>query len=144
MTTANQREQDEALTELREILKPGDTLFTVLRHKSSTGMYRAIDVYKFEAEPNGQIGPRWLSRLIARALDWRFDQRYDALGVPGAGMDMGFHVVNSLSHALYPHGMQCLGDHCPANDHSNGDRDYTPGHQHSGGSGAYAIRQRWL
>ena len=52
---------------------------------------------------------------------------------------------------LFPDGMLCLGDggdnrstRCPANDHSNGDRDYTVGHQHSKGSGAYALRHRWI
>ncbi len=31
--------------------------------------------------------------------------------------------------------------HCPSNDHSNGDRDYSPHHHSSGG---YALSQRWL
>jgi hypothetical protein len=47
-------------------------------------------------------------------------------------MDMGFHVVYNLSSALYRGGFGCIGDkpvRCPSNDHSNGDRDYTP-HMH--------------
>jgi hypothetical protein len=58
-------------------------------------------------------------------------------------------VSDELSYALYPKGFTCLGDggehrrqRCPANDHSNGDRDYSP-HQHPQ-AGGYALRQEWL
>lgn len=39
---------------------------------------------------------------------------------------MGFHVVYGLARTLWPDGYGCIGEHCPSNDHSNGDRDYTP------------------
>lgn len=51
---------------------------------------------------------------------------HDAVKMGGAGMDMGFALVHSLSYALFPDGFGCIGDGCPSNDHSNGDRDYTP------------------
>ena len=82
-------------------------------------------------------------------------------------MDMGFHLVYSLSYALWPDGFGCVGAGCPSNDHSNGDRDYTPhGPTDANGDpedrdpgpgeardglvrhwhrdGGYALRQRWL
>jgi hypothetical protein len=34
-----------------------------------------------------------------------------------------------------------VGLRCPSNDHSNGDRDYSPHHH---GSGGYAVSHRWL
>jgi len=70
----------------------------------------------------------------------------EGIRVPGCGMDMGFHLVYSLSSALYPNGFECTGGmgrpfKCPSNDHSNGDRNYEP-HRHA--SGGYALRQAWL
>jgi hypothetical protein len=82
-------------------------------------------------------------------------------------MDMGFHLVYNLSYSLFPDGFGCIGRaedyrfHCPSNDHSNGDRDYTPHmsenerlgadgslctchatHWHK--DGGYALIQKWL
>lgn len=66
----------------------------------------------------------------------------DALVVNGCGMDMGFHVVYELGYTLYGRdGFICIGERCPSNDHSNGDRDYTP-HAHT--DGGYALRYEWL
>jgi hypothetical protein len=49
---------------------------------------------------------------------------------------MGFHLAYTLSRVIYPDGFGCIGKPndaarrwsgaCPSNDHSNGDRDYTP------------------
>jgi len=138
----NKSEIQEAREGLRAILKPGDTVYTVLRHVSRSGMYRAIDCYKFE---NDQ--PSWLSYRVAKAIDDKFDKRYDAIGVGGCGMDMGFSIVYNLSHALYPDGFECIGQdkdkhvYCPSNDHSNGDRDYGK-HWHK--DGGYALRHKWM
>ena len=54
---------------------------------------------------------------------------------------MGFAVIYELSQALFPKGFECIGEKCPSNDHSNGDRDYTPHHHNSGG---YALKHRWM
>lgn len=76
-------------------------------------------------------------------------------------MDMGFWAVYQLSYGLFKGGFGCIGEGCPSNDHSNGDRDYTPhmseadrmgadgelcnchkDHMHN--DGGYALKQRWL
>ena len=62
MTKQQQSERDEAIARLRSTLKPGDTVYTVLRNCSRSGMSRSIDIYKLE---DGQ--PIWLSGLAARA-----------------------------------------------------------------------------
>ena len=41
------------------------------------------------------------SYLVAKALDYRSDPASGGLKVPGVGMDMGFHLVNTLSYALH-------------------------------------------
>jgi hypothetical protein len=130
-------ERDAAIASLRETLKPGDTLHTVLRNCSRSGMTRSIDVYLMQ---DGD--PRWLSRFVAKACDFSFDEKRDAIRVGGCGMDMGFHVVYTLSRVLWPEGFECAGKgRCAANDHYNGDRNYEP-HQHQ--DGGYALKQRWL
>lgn len=137
-TKAQKAEREEAIASLREILPPGTTIYTALRHVSRSGMQREISLHIVE-----DGGIRWISGYAARAMGARLGKR-DGIIAGGCGMDMGFHLVNNLSYALYPDGISCVGDKCPANDHSNGDRDYTPGHPHSKGSAGYAFFHRWI
>ncbi len=128
----------EALDALRDLLPPGSTVSTIIRHCSQSGMTRSISPVICSPD-----GPHDLTYLAVRAGLGKFDDRHGGVKIGGTGMDMGFALVYNLSHALYPDGFACTGDRCPSNDHSNGDRDYTPGHVvHS--SGGYAISQRWL
>lgn len=163
MTTVKESERSAAIDMLRESVSAGDTLYTILRHVSASGMQRQIDIVAIRDND-----PRRLTWYVARAGIASYDNRYDALKVNGAGMDMGFHVVYSLSRGMFPDGFGCIGEGCPSNDHVNGDRDYTPhvqqlprwdydtkayatdtvptvvssGHWHK--DGGYALRHRWL
>ncbi len=101
MQKQNSRGLDEAIARLREILKPGDTVYTVVRHVSSSGMSRVIDLYHFSIH-DGKIQKSWLSGYASTALGWNLDQKRGALRVSGCGMDMGFHVVSTLSRVLFP------------------------------------------
>ncbi len=130
-----EREAQEALETLRQWIKPGDTVYTVLEHVSSSGMTRDI---KPVAIVDGK--PVNLAWYMAR-LGWKRSPKYDGLRVGGCGMDMGFSIVYGLSRTLYADSFDCIGHDCPANDHSNGDRDYSP-HRHS--DGGYALRHSWL
>ena len=145
-TKAKQAEYDEAVTRLREWVKPGDTVYTVLDHVSQSGMSRIIRVVLLGCE-GGKVTERHPNYAVGTVLGLSHGKRrgreVDGLRLSGCGMDMGFHLVYSLSRALYgaEGAFTCIGDGCPSNDHSNGDRDYTP-HAHS--DGGYALRQRWL
>jgi hypothetical protein len=130
-------EMEEARKELLTILKPGDTVYCVLRHVSRSGMQREISLFT--------EGMRCLDWYAERVLQMRRGKR-DGLVVGGCGMDMGWHIIYNLGRALFPDGHTCTGrnEHpspCPSNDHSNGDRSYEP-HQHS--DGGYALRSRWI
>jgi hypothetical protein len=169
MTTKAQREeQNEAIEELRKILKPGDALHTIQRHVSSSGMSRAISVVKVDKD--GTIYR--LDGLIARAGIFKWHRKFDGLEVGGAGMDMGFHVVYAVSRSLFPNGYKCSGHdgskrapRCNSNDHSNyrswieqgtWDREkgewvgrienpepnFKKGMHHT--DGGYALKQVWL
>lgn len=123
--------EQEALAKLRAMLPPGTTVYTVLRHVSQSGMTRAISpIVVIDGKPAD------ISWLLAK-VGFKFNQRYGGITVRGAGMDMGFHLVYTLSHLvytlsrkLYPDGFECFGEPgCPEPHHSDG---------------GYALYQRWL
>lgn len=120
MTKAQKAEQEEARERLRKMLRPGQTVYTVLRHVSRSGMMREISLHAAEGSE-----VLWLTGLAARAMGERVG-KLEGIRTGGCGMDMGFHLVYNLSHVLFPQGFGCIGKGCPSNDHSNGDRDYTP------------------
>src|SRR6266850_1558603 len=132
--TAKQREAQEYLDKLRAILKPGDTVYTILRHRSRSGMQRVIGAV---IKTDGEL--RDWSGYVAAAVERRWDNDRGGVVVGGCGMDMGFELVYNLSAVLWPEGFQCIGaggdgkPRCPSNDHSNGDRDYSPHAHKSGG-----------
>ncbi len=103
--SASNREKREAIERLKEWLKPGDTLITVLRHVSSSGMSRRIDLYKLGCEPDGRISKAYLSYNAAQALGWKKPSHgKEGITIGGAGMDMGFHLVYELSSLLFRDG----------------------------------------
>jgi len=130
--------KQEAIEQLREMLKPGDTVHTILRHVSRSGMARSISAIVME---KGE--PLDISWLLARAGLGTFDRKNDGVKVGGCGMDMGFHLVYNLSWTLWPNGHRCAGKRCQSNDHSN------PPHPKRDGrmkhrDGGYALSHRWL
>ncbi len=115
--TKKQTEREEAIGRLREWLKPGDTVFCILRHRSASGMSRTIALVKMV---DGD--PQFLAFNAAVALGWRFDRQREGVKVGGCGMDMGFHLVYELASVLFPR--------------VAGDAD--------GVSGGYALKSVWL
>jgi hypothetical protein len=107
-------------------------------------MSRRIDL--FARTPDG---PMFITGMAAAAMGERWDRDKGGIVVSGCGMDMGFHLVYNLSYTLWPFGHDCVGKPCsshpkgcPSNDHSNGDRNYSPDHTHT--DGGYALRHNWL
>lgn len=96
------QERAEALKELRGLLPAGSTVYTILRDVSRSGMSRKISTVAIKTDDRGEIYTLNLTHLVAKALGWRVKTGFnDALIVSGCGMDMGFHLVSSLSYALY-------------------------------------------
>lgn len=124
MTTKS--EKQEAIAELRKMLKPGDTVRTILRHRSASGMSRVIDVYIIRKNE-----PLRLTWKVGKAVGYSYDQKHEGLRVHGCGMDMGFDVVYNLGRALWP----------------EGDGKYTRNRNGDTGpekNGGYMLRQEWL
>jgi hypothetical protein len=131
-TKAQEQERQEAIAELRKLCPPGTTVRTIARHVSRSGMYRVIDCYVIKKGDTLRI-----SWAVAKAIDSKYDRRHEGIGVGGCGMDMGFHIVNSLSYAL--HGMKPRGDGAKP---ENAGRPFTPrrGHYRAG----YSLEHRWM
>lgn len=145
MKKATKADIAEATAELRETLKPGMTIHLILRHASKSGMMRRISPVLINNgdTSQGDVNTRNLDYLVNVVInEKRFEGRDpDGVRMDGCGMDMGFSLVYSLSRSLFPEGFQCIGEGCPSNDHSNGDRNREP-HGHS--DGGYALRHRWM
>lgn len=120
--SAAKQEREKAIGELRKILKPGQTVYTVLRHVSASGMSRAISLCVVD-------GPefRSIDFHVRRTLGYTFDQKHGGLKVGGCGMDMGFHMVYSLGRVLWPEGVG------GSKTQGAGERD-----------GGYALRHEWV
>lgn len=119
-TATRKADRAEAIESLRAYLEPGDTLYTVLRHVSASGMSRVIQPVTIETDD--RTGP-WVAHLgynVARAIGERYDRDREGIRVSGAGMDMGFWLAYEVGRTLWPEGFECTGDRCPSNDHSNG------------------------
>ena len=97
-TAEKQAQQDRALDILRETFPNGSVVCTALGHVSRSGMQRQFKVLHGNAD--GTVED--LSWAVARALGWSLGDR--GVKVNGAGMDMGFHLVYTLAHALYGDG----------------------------------------
>lgn len=113
--------RDEARAELRAILKPGDTIYCILRHVSRSGMHRRISLLTADR--------RQLDWLIDRAGWGRTSSRGEGLVADGCGMDMGFHLVYNLGRSVWPDGTP------EPHGTRNGEPDTC---------GGYALRQSWL
>jgi hypothetical protein len=107
-------EQEAARQQLRELIKPGETLYTMLKHVSRSGMKRVVDVYRMQDNE-----PLRISWSVAKAAGFTYDKKHEGVTVSGCGLDVGFEVVSGLSMALF----------CPDKyDHD----------------AAYSLKHRWL
>lgn len=120
MARTSKSERENALERLRNLLKPGDTVYTVLLHRSRSGMSRTIQAVIPAIREDGKQYIHDLSADISRVLDYApFDRDRGGVKQTGCGMDMGFHLVYSLSMTLF----------CPEKyDHD----------------AAYSLKQEWL
>lgn len=97
--TATNPEKTEALANLREWLPKGSTVYTILRGVSRSGISRDIGLVILCADESGKPFFRHPNHAAATVLG--LSLKRDAMRVIGCGMDMGFHIVSTLSRALY-------------------------------------------
>lgn len=137
-------DSEKAIKQLRDLLSPGDTVYTVVVHVSRSGMTRHIKALipttethaKWETdgetrEDEERPAIRDISYLVAPAVGMRMPKDDRAVVVQGAGMDMGFHLVYELGCALWPDGFKTWPGYW-----RNEPLDFDP-------DGGYALRQSW-
>lgn len=94
--TAAQQASD--LQDLREALTEGQTVYTILRHVSASGMERAISVVVVNEDGSGI----WdISYLVIGAGLYKNHPKHPGLKVRGTGMDMGAHVVRNIAAHVF-------------------------------------------
>jgi len=114
---------------VRWIRRTRPTIYTVLRHVSSSGMLRVIDIYAMR-----QGDMVWLTPIVETLTGYKRDKKRDGLRVGGCGMDMGFKVVYDFSWAVFPTGFRYRkGEYHRNNSPSPRDNN-----------GGYALKQKWL
>lgn len=105
MPKHTKQEVAEAIEKLREWFPKGSTVFTILEHVSKSGMSRDIRVVMPCVRDDKQIDFMHPNHSIALALGWSRSKRpHEGIRIGGCGMDMGFHLVYSLSSVLYGDG----------------------------------------
>lgn len=123
--------RNEAIKFLKTHLKPGSKVYTMIRSVSSSGMSRQISVLIADKKKGEIINIDW---WVARVIDVKRSDKNGSLIIGGCGMDMGFHVVYTLSRYLFPKGFKLpKGAYGRNGDTSGKDRD-----------GGYALKQIWL
>jgi hypothetical protein len=129
--------KQKALEDLRETLKPGDTVHGIVRSVARSGMSRRIDFYKL-------VGSEQIYLTGSFAALMETDDFDHGLRVNGCGMDMIFATVYNVSSMLWPNGAYCTGDArtCQSNEHTNGDWVYDSAKLHR--DGGYALKSAQL
>ena len=94
--TEKQQQKANAIESLKNILKAGDTVYTIIRHVSASGMSRSISLVI--AKDNEMQDITWYA---ARAMEDTIDSKNGGIKVSGCGMDIGFSVVYNLSRVLF-------------------------------------------
>ena len=132
MTKKSERlaEIEQARARLLELLKPGDTVSTIIRHVTRSGMYRVVAPVIVRDGEMLTIG-----HAVSLLTGMRWDDKYNGVGVDGCGMDVGFEVVYNLGRALWPAGFSM-----PVDTYHNGLVRAGEVIQ----DGGYALKQRWL
>ena len=150
---AKEKGRQEAVRELRELLKPGDTVYTQLVSVSRSGMSRVIMPFVIK---NNE--PRYLGYLVEKACGYAFDRKAWGVKVRGCGMDMGFSLVYDLSRVLFPDGFGVEGTYpsglkmrpetkeTAVKSVEAGAEFYGRNGDRSGwdNDGGYALKKRWL
>jgi hypothetical protein len=97
MATITKVESEHAKSVLRDVLKPGDTVYTLVIRRSASGMMRKVRV--FAVNQLGRIVD--ITEQVARATCRTID-KHGNLTVNGCGFCVSDHIVSHLADVLYP------------------------------------------
>mgnify|MGYP001568286349 CR=1 FL=1 len=104
---------------LEKYCPPGTKVYCVLRSAARSGMSRVIQLFVVDPSDGRLVR---VGHWAARLLDRQFDCDRNGVRSQGAGQDMGFELVYSISSVLYGR---------------NEDGSYSK-------EGAYSLKHEWL
>jgi hypothetical protein len=137
-----EKEKEEARNSLLNLieLKPGDTVYTQLKHVSKSGMSRVLELRVIKGDRLLRI--TWQATALGVGT---YDKKHEGLKIGGCGMDMGFAAVYDLSRILFRGGWKCPGQNCDHPDHFNEGtpKDGNTFHPETSDAG-YALHQEWI
>ena len=84
----------QCIDKVKTMLDGIDTVYGIVRHVSASGMNRDIDLYII-----ADNRPVYLTGYASTILDYPMAKNR-GMKVGGCGMDMVFHCVSSLAHAI--------------------------------------------
>ena len=76
-------------------LRADQTIYSIIRHVSKSGMSRHISFFYIDNQR-----PYWITHDIHQLLGYKMNKYHDAIIVGGCGMDMAWSVVNNLEAEL--------------------------------------------
>lgn len=89
------RDKMACLYEMRDFIKPGDTIYVLVDRVAPSGMSRVFRLHHF--------GPVYHKNITERCITLGLGKRVGGgMQVKGCGMDVGWEVVDKLSDILYP------------------------------------------
>jgi len=108
--------REHSRQQLKSLLNAGDTVYTMVRGVSASGMSRTMSLYI--VKDNRLVN---ITYYAAHALEWPLTDKNGSrvMRVSGCGMDMGFHAVYTLSRVIF-------GSTVPAGD------------------AGYSLKQEWI
>lgn len=90
-----------AIKRLAKMLKPGDSVYSVCTHRSSSGMSHRFRVF-LPARANRRLVIQDVTHTVALATGHR--ERDGEIDMGGAGYSKSFEIAYSLGWALWPKG----------------------------------------
>lgn len=109
MTTTDKQSKaerrEQAIGTLRSVLKQGDTVYTILRHVSRSGMQRRLDVYALDTDSEGKPWMRYLSGLVSHATGLKFTAKGGAredcgIVIGGCGFSASGEIREAIERAI--------------------------------------------
>jgi hypothetical protein len=125
MTKAEKQYQSEGIASLHKRIKPGDKVYTSVKHVAKSGMSRSIACFIVDSE-NDIVD---ITGYVAAAINCKLDYKNGGLKIAGCGMNMCFAVVYELGCVMWPNGT----------DKPHGTRNGEPDNH-----GGYALKYRDL
>ena len=123
----------ENIKELKKLIGRKHKVYTKIDHVSQSGMTRHISCYVVH---KGELHN--VTYLVGAITDYRPSKKTYGLVVSGCGMDMGFHLIYTLSRIMYPKGFKSS-----LRNGVNGMNPKAKGYEWDN-DGGYRINHEWM